>query len=158
MTTLTREQIKRLRNDFECWQQDYDPTADREQYKMFGDGMAAMDMLLASMQQESVLSVIFKDGWPEPGSTGLTTATPKFADGVYEFYAAPPAPVVPDGWISCSERMPKKGQEVLCMDQFDNYEAALYDTGYIPGPPFFATTAGEFHPTHWMPLPAAPQQ
>ncbi|HFT8208091.1 TPA: DUF551 domain-containing protein [Citrobacter freundii] len=33
---------------------------------------------------------------------------------------------------------------------------ALYDIGYIPGPPFFATTAGEFHPTHWMPLPAAP--
>ncbi len=67
-------------------------------------------------------------------------------------------PVIPDGWISCNERMPKKGQEVLCTDQFENYETALYDTGYIPGPPFFATTAGEFHPTHWMPLPAAPQQ
>ncbi|WP_165431793.1 DUF551 domain-containing protein [Atlantibacter hermannii] len=60
------------------------------------------------------------------------------------------------GWIPCSERMPAKGQEVLCTDQFENYETALYDTGYIPGPPFFATTAGEFHPTHWMPLPAPP--
>lgn len=68
------------------------------------------------------------------------------------------APVIPDGWVACSERMPKKGQEVLCTDQFENYETALYDTGYIPGPPFFATTAGEFRPTHWMPLPAAPQQ
>lgn len=66
------------------------------------------------------------------------------------------SPVVPDGWVACSERMPKKGQEVLCTDQFDNYETALYDTGYIPGPPFFATTAGEFHPTHWMPLPTPP--
>ncbi|HDR2525642.1 TPA: DUF551 domain-containing protein [Enterobacter ludwigii] len=65
---------------------------------------------------------------------------------------------LPDGWVACSERMPKKGQEVLCTDRFENYETALYDTGYIPGPPFFATTAGEFHPTHWMPLPAAPQQ
>ncbi|HCR1863941.1 TPA: DUF551 domain-containing protein [Enterobacter hormaechei subsp. steigerwaltii] len=65
---------------------------------------------------------------------------------------------LPDGWVACSERMPKKGEEVLCTDQFENYETALYDTGYIPGPPFFATTAGEFHPTHWMPLPAAPQQ
>lgn len=63
-----------------------------------------------------------------------------------------------NGWIPCSERLPAKGQEVLCTDQFENYETALYDTGYIPGPPFFATTAGEFHPTHWMPLPAAPQQ
>lgn len=62
----------------------------------------------------------------------------------------------PDGWVACSERMPKKGQEVLCTDRFENYETALYDTGYIPRPPFFATTAGEFHPTHWMPLPPAP--
>ena len=68
------------------------------------------------------------------------------------------SPVIPDGWVACSERMPKKGQEVLCTDCFENYETALYDSGYIPGPPFFATTAGEFHPTHWMPLPAAPQQ
>nr|EKX8495173.1 DUF551 domain-containing protein [Citrobacter amalonaticus] len=68
------------------------------------------------------------------------------------------SPVIPDGWVACSERMPKKGEEVLCTDKFENYETALYDTGYIPGPPFFATTAGEFHPTHWMPLPAAPQQ
>lgn len=66
------------------------------------------------------------------------------------------SPVVTDGWVACSERMPKKGQEVLCTDQFENYETALYDTGYIPGPPFFATTAGEFHPTHWMPLPTPP--
>lgn len=62
----------------------------------------------------------------------------------------------PDGWVACSERMPKEGQEVLCTDQFENYETALYDTGYIPRPPFFATTAGEFHPTHWMPLPSPP--
>lgn len=68
------------------------------------------------------------------------------------------SPAIPDGWVACSERMPEKGQEVLCTDQFENYETALYDTGYIPGPPFFATTVGEFHPTHWMPLPASPQQ
>lgn len=68
------------------------------------------------------------------------------------------SPVISNGWVACSERMPKKGQEVLCTDQFENYETALYNTGYIPGPPFFATTAGEFHPTHWMPMPAAPQQ
>ncbi|EMK0352801.1 Lar family restriction alleviation protein [Citrobacter amalonaticus] len=76
----------------------------------------------------------------------------------YQEAVACNSPVIPDGWVACSERMPKKGEEVLCTDQFENYETALYDTGYIPGPPFFATTAGEFHPTHWMPLPAAPQQ
>ncbi|MGP7371334.1 DUF551 domain-containing protein [Klebsiella pneumoniae] len=77
--------------------------------------------------------------------------------------AAPQSPgsepaTVPGKWIPVSEQMPKRGQEVLCTDQFENYETALYDAGYIPGPPFFATTAGEFHPTHWMPLPAAPQE
>lgn len=51
---LTMEQAKRLRNDFECWQQDYDPKDDKEQYDMFGRGMAAMDMLIAGMYQEPV--------------------------------------------------------------------------------------------------------
>ncbi|MEQ4752744.1 hypothetical protein ABN148_20065 [Klebsiella oxytoca] len=51
---LTIEQAKRLRNDFECWQQDYDPKDDKEQYDMFGRGMAAMDMLIAGMYQEPV--------------------------------------------------------------------------------------------------------
>ncbi|MBX9066991.1 DUF551 domain-containing protein [Klebsiella aerogenes] len=51
---LTIEQAKRLRNDFECWQQDYDPKDDKEQYDMFGRGMTAMDMLIAGMHQEPV--------------------------------------------------------------------------------------------------------
>ncbi|WP_180818020.1 hypothetical protein [Klebsiella oxytoca] len=51
---LTIEQAKRLRNDFECWQQDYDPKDDKEQYDMFGRGMAAMDMLIAGMYQGPV--------------------------------------------------------------------------------------------------------
>ncbi|TYG10931.1 hypothetical protein DJ548_01820 [Klebsiella grimontii] len=51
---LTIEQAKRLRNDFECWQQDCDPKDDKEQYDMFGRGMAAMDMLIAGMYQEPV--------------------------------------------------------------------------------------------------------
>lgn len=51
---LTIGQAKRLRNDFECWQQDYDPKDDKEQYDMFGRGMVAMDMLIAGMYQEPV--------------------------------------------------------------------------------------------------------
>lgn len=62
-------------------------------------------------------------------------------------------------WIKCSERMPKLEQEVLCVDQFDNYEAAIYTKGYFKeSNPFFAVTAGEFHPTHWMPLPEPPKE
>ncbi|MGS3504034.1 hypothetical protein [Citrobacter koseri] len=53
MTTITREQAKDLRNAFECWQQDYDPTADKEQYEMFGLGVVAMDVLLALLDAGS---------------------------------------------------------------------------------------------------------
>ncbi|MCA6195352.1 hypothetical protein KD741_07390 [Escherichia coli] len=52
MSTITKEQAKDLRNAFECWQQDYDPVEDKEQYDMFGLGMVAMDALLASLEAE----------------------------------------------------------------------------------------------------------
>ncbi|EPD5619626.1 hypothetical protein PV793_21825 [Klebsiella pneumoniae] len=60
---LTIEQAKRLRNDFECWQQDYDPKDDKEQYDMFGRGMVAMDMLIAGMYQEPVAYAVSNDFW-----------------------------------------------------------------------------------------------
>ncbi|ELY4670871.1 hypothetical protein ACOJBQ_003945 [Cronobacter muytjensii] len=47
MSTISTEQAKDLRNAFECWQQDYDPVEDKEQYDMFGLGVVAMDELLA---------------------------------------------------------------------------------------------------------------
>lgn len=47
MITISNEQAKDLRNAFECWQQDYDPVEDKEQYEMFGLGVVAMDELLA---------------------------------------------------------------------------------------------------------------
>lgn len=47
MITISTEQAKDLRNAFECWQEDYDPVEDKEQYDMFGLGVLAMDELLA---------------------------------------------------------------------------------------------------------------
>ena len=47
MSTISTEQAKDLRNAFKCWQQDYDPVEDKEQYDMFGLGVVAMDELLA---------------------------------------------------------------------------------------------------------------
>lgn len=55
MSTITKEQAKDLRNAFECWQQDYDPVEDKEQYDMFGLGMVAMYALLASLEAEPVV-------------------------------------------------------------------------------------------------------
>ncbi|HCC0172530.1 TPA: DUF551 domain-containing protein [Cronobacter sakazakii] len=60
------------------------------------------------------------------------------------------------GWIPSSERLPDLKQEILCVNQWGEVEAAIYDVGYIPGEPFFATSAGEFYPTHWHALPELP--
>ncbi|EFJ5751722.1 DUF551 domain-containing protein [Escherichia coli] len=78
------------------------------------------------------------------------------------------SPVTPDGWISCSERMPDSNCLYLCWGTY--FEGDEPD--YIPAYFFVHKTNGwtEWQPveddcnpreviiTHWMPLPAAPKQ
>ena len=70
MSTITKEQAKDLRNAFECWQQDYDPVEDKEQYDMFELGMVAMDALLASLEVEPVAYVIQDKADRKEGNRG----------------------------------------------------------------------------------------
>lgn len=87
MSIITREQAKDLRNAFQCWQQDYDPVEDKEQYDMFGLGMVAMDALLASLEAEPVS--VFK--------IDHESSLIKHVKRVVSETNAPPAPVsVPD--------------------------------------------------------------
>lgn len=89
MSTITKEQAKDLRNAFQCWQQDYDPVEDKEQYDMFGLGMVAMDALLASLEAEAVAYMIgghYLMHAQDPKVDNYTSAVP--------LYTAPPAPVV----------------------------------------------------------------
>ncbi|HGC3422775.1 TPA: DUF551 domain-containing protein [Escherichia coli] len=72
-----------------------------------------------------------------------------------------PTPVTPDGWISCSERMPEDGQHViiLCDGAFVLY--AQYRDGEFfdivrNGDEFFETQSRNV--TDWMPLPEPPQE
>ncbi|EKA0987441.1 hypothetical protein OJ837_003893 [Cronobacter sakazakii] len=68
MSTISTEQAKDLRNAFECWQQDYDPVEDKEQYDMFGLGIVAMDELLAlRKERERAEPVVCQ----KCGNTGL---------------------------------------------------------------------------------------
>lgn len=65
------------------------------------------------------------------------------------------SPVTPDGWIPVSERMPEPYEYVLVTDGFDGCEVMRVNTDGYWGP------AKSLYPgsiTHWMPLPAAPQQ
>ncbi len=66
--------------------------------------------------------------------------------------------VTPDGWISCSERMPNE-EDVLvyCSDTKEQMVGfhkgkGLFQFFYMNG------VEGVCEPSHWMPLPAAPQQ
>ncbi|WP_202631802.1 hypothetical protein [Cronobacter sakazakii] len=61
MSTISTEQAKDLRNAFECWQQDYDPVEDKEQYEMFGLGVVAMDELLALRKERERAEPVVND-------------------------------------------------------------------------------------------------
>lgn len=91
MSTITREQAKDLRNAFQCWQQDYDPVEDKEQYDMFGLGMVAMDALLASLEAEAVAYMVGTQLLEN-----MTQAIAYKADTALQIkplYTAPPAPL-----------------------------------------------------------------
>ncbi|MES3410921.1 DUF551 domain-containing protein [Enterobacter hormaechei] len=68
------------------------------------------------------------------------------------------SPVIPDGWVACSERMPEEGQEVIIMDT----ERGEVQSGMVYKYGSFVDFNEEYYevenPSHWMPLPAAPQQ
>lgn len=83
-----------------------------------------------------------------------------------------PTPVTPDGWISCSERMPEMGERqcyVLAADFKNNYppnipntQVGVYGDWFNDGNPTWDDGDGEDlylkEVTHWMPLPEPPQE
>ena len=217
MSIITREQAKDLRNAFQCWQQDYDPVEDKEQYYMFGLGMVAMDALLASLEPVSVIKIDHESSLikhvkrvvsetnapPAPvsvpdamemdddfdsafehgkavGWNAYRAAMLQGADGnaPAHFRSRPaqsslsPAqggnsPVIPDGWVDCSERMPDIGTEIFYFCQDDG----LRDCGIVSSSNFSEKGDAQLYVhaegydlrfgvdiSHWMPLPASPQQ
>ncbi|EDT8805400.1 DUF550 domain-containing protein [Salmonella enterica subsp. enterica] len=96
------------------------------------------------------LAVNKKREWPEP------------KDGEPRLHIKEqPAPVIPDGWISCSERMPEDEQEVIVHNKLGYRYVSYFDehSGL-----FFDMRGGNqmnciehILVTHWMPLPAAPE-
>ncbi|MGX2214638.1 DUF551 domain-containing protein [Klebsiella pneumoniae] len=74
------------------------------------------------------------------------------------------SPVIPDTWIPVSERMPPSRHEVLvgCWWGEKPRWCCKWAT-YIPGHPDSQSSGwlipgASWTPTHWMPLPAAPQE
>ncbi|WP_320744129.1 DUF551 domain-containing protein [Enterobacter mori] len=74
------------------------------------------------------------------------------------------APVIADGWVACSERMPEVGVKVLCFPVNDEPIHATYN-GQVWLQDISWSVSDESidnviscNVFHWMPLPAAPQQ
>ena len=72
-------------------------------------------------------------------------------------------PVTPDGWISCSERMPDSKTAVLVAKEFDRKgDWRMKWATYIPGHPDandgWIIPGASWKPSHWMPLPEPPQE
>ena len=69
-----------------------------------------------------------------------------------------PAKVVPDGWVACSDRLPEVGEIVLTSDGTSINLGESERSGVNLR--FFTSifSGRELPATHWMPLPAAPQQ
>ncbi|HGY8915894.1 TPA: DUF551 domain-containing protein [Escherichia coli] len=73
------------------------------------------------------------------------------------------SPVTPDGWISCSERMPDTKTAVLVAREFDRKgDWRMKWATYIPGHPDandgWIIPGASWKPSHWMPLPEPPQE
>ena len=75
--------------------------------------------------------------------------------------ASTSSPVTPDGWISCSERMPDTKTAVLVAREFDRKgDWRMKWATYIPGHPDandgWIIPGASWKPSHWMPLPEPP--
>ena len=82
-------------------------------------------------------------------------AEPIAPNDVREQTAIPQVPVTPDGWISCSERMPDKLIPVMVMYEDGEMWSAMWNGNRWDD----GTESPDPHSvTHWREMPAAPQQ
>ncbi|EEW1440765.1 DUF551 domain-containing protein [Escherichia coli] len=74
---------------------------------------------------------------------------------VVPLYTAPPATVAPDGWISCSERMPPQDDWILIYSKHGEYMAGQVQGEYVELSDGTLSWLGNV--LFWMPLPEPPK-
>ncbi|HCT9242026.1 TPA: DUF551 domain-containing protein [Escherichia coli] len=75
---------------------------------------------------------------------------------VVPLYTAQPVPVTPDGWISCSERMPAQDDWILIYSKHGEYMAGQVQEEYVELSDGTLSWLG--NALFWMPLPEPPQE
>ncbi|KJW82022.1 dATP/dGTP pyrophosphohydrolase domain-containing protein [Enterobacter asburiae] len=107
--------------------------------------------ITAAMEEKLKLNMARQ--WPEP----------KDGEPRLHIKTSGNSPVIPDGWVACSERMPEPevDVQVYCSDKKEQMVGYL-ERNEREGCFRFATWRNGdgiyCQPTHWMPLPAEPQQ
>ncbi|ECK3534500.1 DUF551 domain-containing protein [Salmonella enterica] len=74
---------------------------------------------------------------------------------VVPLYTAQPVPVTPDGWISCSERMPPQDDWILIYSKHGEYMAGQVQGEYVELSDGTLSWLGNV--LFWMPLPEPPK-
>ncbi|EFE8015948.1 DUF551 domain-containing protein [Escherichia coli] len=106
---------------------------------------------------DAVAAIAEVRGWNSCRAAMLHGAEP--VSQAYKLNAlAGNSPVTPDGWISCSERMPKGYADVLVTDG-EHVEVKWWDeSGYWNSWTELNSDIFADEITHWMPLPEPPQE
>ena len=95
---------------------------------------------------EDKLKINMERQWPEP------------KDGEPRLHIKEPGnyPVTPDGWISCSERMPAQDDWILIYSKHGEYMAGQVQEEYVELSDGTLSWLG--NALFWMPLPEPPQE
>ncbi|CZW75350.1 MULTISPECIES: DUF551 domain-containing protein [Enterobacter cloacae complex] len=64
------------------------------------------------------------------------------------------SPVIPDGWVACSDRMPEQFKAILAFNEYGEVWSGAYDRYWN----FYCDNLLVEHVTHWMPLPNPPKE
>ncbi|HEB1080506.1 TPA: DUF551 domain-containing protein [Escherichia albertii] len=79
-----------------------------------------------------------------------------FRADITPLYTAKPVPVTPDGWISCSDRMPAQDDWILIYSKHGEYMAGQVQGEYVELSDGTLSWLG--NALFWTPLPEPPQE
>ena len=157
MTTITKERLLTIRQ----WRETYEPGSNVVLPAEEAEELARI--ALASLTAEPVVYMwdserkdIDAPGYYRTEHLVFAESSVKQWGGrVVPLYTAQPVPVTPDGWISCSERMPNDAQWCVVNTEYGYYvqcwsegQGWLGDDISIP----------KCDVINWMPLPEPPQE
>ncbi|MDQ9272871.1 DUF551 domain-containing protein [Escherichia marmotae] len=173
LTTLTPEQVADITDSVrkgQSWHAYQEYKKHKEQLEKLSIELDAAKQRVAELEAKPV-SQTYKltfEQWLEQQHDKIDVdcgcvSTEMFMHWIRGAYEAGNSPVIPDGWISCSERMPNTKTAVLVAVEFDRKgDWRMKWATYIPGHPDandgWIIPGASWKPSHWMPLPEPPQE